>query len=72
MFPGAALDGFAAAPFPLHFDRIEERKAVTLRTRKPLAGARAFQKALANIRDRAKPSPPKASSGKGTRAERRR
>ena len=42
----AALDGFAAAPFPLHFDRIENRKAVTLRTRDPLAEARAFQKAL--------------------------
>lgn len=42
----AALDGFAAAPFPLRFDRIENRKAVTLRTRDPLAGARAFQKAL--------------------------
>lgn len=44
----AALDGFAAAPFPLRFDRIENRKAVTLRTRDPLAGARAFQKALVN------------------------
>lgn len=42
----AALDTFAAAPFPLRFDRIENRKAVTLRTRDPLAGARAFQKAL--------------------------
>ena len=42
----AALDGFAAAPFPLRFDRIENRKAVTLRTREPLAEARAFQKAL--------------------------
>ncbi|SEH16736.1 2'-5' RNA ligase [Sphingopyxis sp. YR583] len=44
----AALDGFVAAPFPLAFDRIENRKAVTLRTRDPLAGARAFQKALVN------------------------
>lgn len=44
----AALDGFAAAPFPLRFDRIENRKAVTLRTREPLAEARAFQKALVN------------------------
>lgn len=44
----AALDGFAAAPFPLRFDRIENRKAVTLRTRGALAGARAFQKALVN------------------------
>ena len=44
----AALDGFAAAPFPLAFDRIENRKAVTLRTREPLAEARAFQKALVN------------------------
>ena len=37
----AALGSFAAAPFPLRFDRIENRKAVTLRTREPLAGARA-------------------------------
>jgi 2'-5' RNA ligase len=44
----AALDGFAAPPFPLAFDRIENRKAVTLRTREPLAAARAFQKALVN------------------------
>ena len=44
----AALGSFAAAPFPLRFDRIENRKAVTLRTREPLAGARAFQKALVN------------------------
>ena len=44
----AALDGFAAAPFPLAFDRIENRKAVTLRTRGSLAEARAFQKALVN------------------------
>lgn len=42
----AALDGFVAAPFPLRFDRIENRKAVTLRTREPLAEARAFQRAL--------------------------
>lgn len=42
----AALDSFAAAPFPLAFDRIENRKAVTLRTRAPLAEARAFQAAL--------------------------
>ena len=42
----AALDGFAAGPFPLRFDRQENRKAVTLRTRDPLAEARAFQKAL--------------------------
>lgn len=44
----AALDSFVAAPFPLTFDRIENRKAVTLRTRDPLAEARAFQKALVN------------------------
>ncbi|MFW2348878.1 2'-5' RNA ligase family protein [Qipengyuania sp.] len=44
----AALDSFAAPPFPLRFDRIENRKAVTLRTREPLAEARAFQKALVN------------------------
>lgn len=42
----AALDSFAAPPFPLRFDRIENRKAVTLRTREPLDEARAFQKAL--------------------------
>ena len=42
----AALDRLHAAPFPLAFDRIENRKAVTLRTRDPLAEARAFQKAL--------------------------
>ena len=34
----AALDSFAAAPFPLRFDRIENRKAVTLRTCEPLVG----------------------------------
>ncbi|WP_287939115.1 hypothetical protein [Sphingopyxis sp.] len=44
----AALDSFAAAPFPLRFDRIENRKAVTLRTRGALTEARAFQKALVN------------------------
>ena len=44
----AALGTFVAAPFPLRFDRIENRKAVTLRTRDPLAEARAFQKALVN------------------------
>ena len=44
----AALDSFVAAPFPLRFDRIENRKAVTLRTRGALAEARAFQKALVN------------------------
>lgn len=42
----AALDSFVAAPFPLSFDRIENRKAVTLRTRDPLPEARAFQAAL--------------------------
>ncbi len=42
----AALDGFEAPSFPLAFDRIENRKAVTLRTRAPLAEARAFQAAL--------------------------
>ena len=42
----AALDSFAAAPFALAFDRIENRKAVTLRSREPLAEARAFQAAL--------------------------
>ena len=42
----AALDGFVGAAFPLAFDRIENRKAVTLRTRAPLAEARAFQAAL--------------------------
>ncbi|RHW17694.1 hypothetical protein D1610_09655 [Sphingomonas gilva] len=41
-----ALDVFDAASFPLAFDRIENRKAVTLRTRAPLAEARAFQAAL--------------------------
>lgn len=42
----AALDGFDGAAFPLAFDRIENRKAVTLRTRDPLAEARTFQAAL--------------------------
>jgi len=42
----AALDSFAAPAFPLSFDRIENRKAVTLRSRAPLPEARAFQKAL--------------------------
>ena len=42
----ATLGRFAAAPFALRFDRIENRKAVTLRTRDPLVEARAFQKAL--------------------------
>lgn len=42
----AALDSFAGAPFPLAFDRIENRKAVTLRSRDPLPEARAFQAAL--------------------------
>jgi 2'-5' RNA ligase len=41
-----AFDGFDAPAFPLAFDRIENRKAVTLRTRDPLAQARAFQAAL--------------------------
>src|SRR5687768_16436050 len=42
----AALDSFDAPAFPLAFDRIENRKAVTLRTRAPLVEARAFQAAL--------------------------
>jgi 2'-5' RNA ligase len=42
----AALDAFQGAAFPLVFDRIENRKAVTLRTRDPLVEARAFQAAL--------------------------
>ncbi len=42
----AALDGFEGAAYPLAFDRIETRKAVTLRTRAPLPEARAFQAAL--------------------------
>lgn len=46
--PPMFLDGFAAAPFPLRLLPVENRKAVTLRTRDPLAEARAFQKALVN------------------------
>jgi 2'-5' RNA ligase len=42
----AALESFDAPAFPLAFDRIENRKAVTLRTRAPLAEARAFQASL--------------------------
>lgn len=42
----AALDTFEGAAFPLAFDRIESRKAVTLRARAPLPEARAFQAAL--------------------------
>jgi RNA 2',3'-cyclic 3'-phosphodiesterase len=42
----AALDSFDGPAFPLAFDRIENRKAVTLRTRAPLVEARAFQAAL--------------------------
>lgn len=42
----AAIDSLAEPPFALSFDRIENRKAVTLRTRDPLAQARAFQQAL--------------------------
>src|SRR5689334_722257 len=42
----AALDAFQGTAFPLAFDRIENRKAVTLRTRAPLSEARAFQTAL--------------------------
>ncbi|MCW3846566.1 2'-5' RNA ligase family protein [Sphingomonas sp. LB-2] len=42
----AALDTLDAPAFPLAFDRIENRKCVTLRTRDPLAQARAFQAAL--------------------------
>jgi RNA 2',3'-cyclic 3'-phosphodiesterase len=42
----AAIDSFDARAFPLAFDRIENRKAVTLRTRAPLPEARAFQAAL--------------------------
>lgn len=44
----AALGSLSAPAFPLHFDRIENRKAVTLRTRDALIEARAFQKALVN------------------------
>lgn len=42
----AALHSFDGPAFPLAFDRIENRKAVTLRTRDPLTQARAFQAAL--------------------------
>lgn len=42
----AALDRFDGPAFPLSFDRIENRKAVTLRTRDPLTQARAFQQLL--------------------------
>jgi RNA 2',3'-cyclic 3'-phosphodiesterase len=42
----AAMDTFAGAPFPVAFDRIENRKAVTLRTKEVLTEARAFQAAL--------------------------
>jgi len=42
----AALDSFEGTAFPLAFDRIENRKAVTLRTRALLTEARAFQGAL--------------------------
>jgi len=42
----AALDSFDGPAFPLAFDRIENRKAVTLRTRAPLSEARAVQGAL--------------------------
>ena len=42
----AALDSLDAPAFPLAFDRIENRKAVTLRTRAPLTEARAFQQSL--------------------------
>lgn len=44
----AALNSFDGPAFPLHFDRIENRKAVTLRTRDPLTEARAFQRQLMN------------------------
>lgn len=42
----AALDTFQGAAFPLAFERIENRKAVTLRSGDPLPQARAFQAAL--------------------------
>ena len=41
-----ALDSFDGVAFPLAFDRVELRKAVTLRSRAELSEARAFQKAL--------------------------
>lgn len=40
------MDDFAGNAFPLTFDRIENRKAVTLRARDPLVEARACQAAL--------------------------
>jgi len=42
----AALDAFEGQAFPLCFDRVEARKAVTLRSRAPLDQARAFQAGL--------------------------
>ena len=42
----SALDTFAGTAFPLAFDRIEDRKAVTLRTRAPMPEARGCQAAL--------------------------
>ena len=42
----AALDSFSGGAFPIAFDRIEMRKAVTLRSRAPLPEARAFQASL--------------------------
>ena len=42
----AALDSFEGPAFPLRFDRIENRKAVTLRSRAPLPEARSLQAAL--------------------------
>jgi len=42
----AALDGFTGHAFAIAFDRIENRKAVTLRSRAPVPEARAFQAAL--------------------------
>lgn len=41
------LDDFGANAFPMRFDRIECRKAVTLRSSAPLAGAWEFQRQLA-------------------------
>lgn len=41
-----ALDTFDGKAFPLRFDRIENRKAVTLRSSIPLTEARTFQAAL--------------------------
>ena len=42
----AALDSFSGPAFPLVFDRIEMRKAVTLRSRSALPQAHAFQTSL--------------------------